>query len=192
LAIYFWRKDDAGYVFDTYVLDETFSHGTPVLQVAHSDSLFRTQKRRSIRKRTHKAAYLYLPPAEELPGKIEIQPGLRCIIEDLSDTGCSVTIGGRAQEGLRVKLQFEIDKQPIVMNGIVKSVEFNEEKNRSILHIESIPLPLVTRNRILAEVFDVRPEYATTENVSSFLSPNKSTLPKTAVVHDGGINELQD
>ncbi len=158
LSVYFWRRNDAGYVFDTYVLDEVRAGGTPLLQLAHSDSLFRTQKRRSIRAKTRKSAYLYLPQGEESPEKVEVKPGLRCIIEDLSDGGCAVTIGGKAVVGLPVKLQFEIDGEPVVMTGVVKSSEYDEGKNRSLLHIQANPLSLVTRNRILAEVFGVQVE----------------------------------
>jgi c-di-GMP-binding flagellar brake protein YcgR len=186
LAIYFWRKDDAGYVFDSYVLDEAMARGTSVLQIAHSDSLFRTQKRRSIRARTHKPAYLYLPPAEEAPEKVEVKPGLRCIIEDLSDTGCAITIGGKGVEGLRVKVQFEIDGHPVVMNGTVRSVEYDEEKNRSLLHVEALPPSLNTRNRILAEVFGVKPDYNYIDNL---FNEDESNTEETPVLSMEGSNE---
>lgn len=178
MAVYFWRKDDAGYVFDTYVLEEALSRNAPVLQLAHSDSLFRTQKRRSVRARTHKSAYLYLLKGEEPPEKVEVEPGLRCIVEDLSETGCAVTIGGRGQEGLRVKVQFELDGNPVVMNGIVRSTEYDEGRNRSLLHIEADPLSLTTRNRILAEVFGVRPADEYTEAFAQ--------LEKEGSAEDGG------
>lgn len=187
LAIYFWRRDDAGYVFDSYVLDEALARGMSVLQIAHSDSLFRTQKRRSIRARTHKPAYLYLPKAEEPPEKIEVQPGLRCIIEDLSDTGCSITIGGKGVEGLHIKVQFEIDGHPIVMNGTVRSVEYNGEKNRSLLHVEALPPSLNTRNRILAEVFGVKPDY----NFSDYLfGEDEIKTDESSVLSVEGTNEM--
>jgi hypothetical protein len=92
---------------------------------------------------------------EEPPEKIEIEPGLRCIIEDLSDTGYSVTIGGRAPAGLRLKAQFMLDGELIAMSGVVRSSDYSEETNRSLLHIEADPLTLATRNRILAQVFGV-------------------------------------
>jgi len=44
------------------------------------------------------------------------------------------------------------------MSGIVRSVDFREEANRSILHIEADKLPLETRNQILGEVFGMLPE----------------------------------
>jgi hypothetical protein len=158
LSVYFWREDDAGYVFDTTVTDEVFSKGLNSLKIEHSDSLFRTQKRKSVRVRTHKIAFLYLLANEEPADKIEVKPGLKCYIENLSDTGCAVTIGGKALQGLRIKIQFTLDDVPVVMSGTVRSVEYNAGANRSLLHVEANPMPVETRNHILGEVFGMLPE----------------------------------
>jgi c-di-GMP-binding flagellar brake protein YcgR len=158
ISVYFWREDDAGYVFDTEVLDEVYSKGLASLKISHAASLFRTQKRKSVRVKLHKSAFLYLLASEEEVNKLEVNPGLKCFLEDLSDTGCAVTIGGKAVAGLRVKMQFALNNMPIVMGGTVRSVEFKEDANRSLLHIEADPLPIETRNRILGEVFGMLPE----------------------------------
>lgn len=158
IAVYFWRHDDAGYVFDTYALDEVSQGGKSVLQLSHSDSLFRAQKRRSVRAKTRLSAYLYLPKDEAYPELVESEPGMRCIVDDLSEDGCALTIGGRAAVGLRVKVQFELANSAIAFSGVVRSSEYDEESNKSKLHIEALPLTLQTRNRILAEVFGVNPD----------------------------------
>jgi len=90
--------------------------------------------------------------------RIESEPGLKCFMDDLSDTGCAITIGGKAEAGLRVKVQFALSNTPISMSGTVRSVEFKGELGRSILHIEADPLPIETRNKILGEVFGMLPE----------------------------------
>ena len=158
ISVYFWREDDAGYVFDSEVIDEVYSLGIPSLKITHGDSLFRTQKRKSVRTKMHKAAFLYLVPSSEQPHKIEIDPGLKCFLEDISDTGCAVTVGGRADAGLRVKVQFALDNSAICITGTVRSIRYLEDVNRSILHIEAESLPTETRNHILAEVFGMLPE----------------------------------
>jgi len=158
ISVYFWREDDAGYVFDSEVLDVVFSKGIASLKIAHTDSLFRTQKRKSIRVKLHKSAFLYLLSNEEEVNKIEVNPGLKCFLEDLSDTGCAVTIGGKAMAGLRIKVQFALNNIAIVMSGTVRSVEFKEDMNRSLLHVEADPLPIEIRNQILGEVFGMLPE----------------------------------
>ncbi|GHU64698.1 pilus assembly protein PilZ [Spirochaetia bacterium] len=158
ISVYFWREDDAGYVFDSEVLDEVFSKGIASLKISHSDTLFRTQKRKSIRVKLHKSAFLYILANEEDANKIEVNPGLKCFLEDLSDTGCAVTIGGKAVSGLRIKVQFALNNTPIIMVGTVRSLEYKEEMNRSLLHIESDPLLIEIRNQILGEVFGMLPE----------------------------------
>jgi c-di-GMP-binding flagellar brake protein YcgR len=152
LAVYFWRDDDAGYVFDTDVMDEVYSKGHPALQIAHSDILFRTQKRKSVRMKTRKLAFLYLQGQGDSDA-VEAVPGLKCVLNDISDTGCAVTIGGKGVTGLRVKIQFALESAPLTLCGTVRSVDYNEDANRSVLHIEAGSLPPNIRNEILGEIF---------------------------------------
>jgi c-di-GMP-binding flagellar brake protein YcgR len=157
ISVYFWKEEDAGYVFDCKVLDEALFKGVMAIQISHSKDLFRTQKRRSLRVKTHKSTYLYLLNDAAPSDTLETKPGLKCFVEDLSDTGCAVTIGGRASKGLRVKLQFELNKKPFTMSGTVRSVDYNEEANRSLLHIEADPLNQAAKKAIFAEMFDAAP-----------------------------------
>lgn len=158
ISVYFWRTEDAGYVFDTVVDDEVFSRGTAALKIRHGGSLFRTQKRKSIRIKLHKAAFLYILDSNEPSSVIETNPGLKSIVEDVSDTGCAITIGGRTEEDLRIKVQFILNGNPVCFSGTVCSVDYNEEKNTSLLHIEADPMNITTRNHILGEVFGLLPE----------------------------------
>jgi c-di-GMP-binding flagellar brake protein YcgR len=153
ISIYFWRSEDAGYVFDTDVIDEVYSKGFEALQIGHSNSVFRTQKRKSVRIKTQLPAYLYLLGDGENSVELETKPGLKCVVEDLSDGGCALAIGGKTAPGLKVKVQFELSGDPLIMCGTVRSVDYKEDQNKSILHIEAGELPLETRNHILAEVF---------------------------------------
>jgi c-di-GMP-binding flagellar brake protein YcgR len=155
ISVYFWRENDAGYVFDSEVEDEVFSKGISSLKIAHSDSLFRTQKRKSVRVKMHRPAFLYLMGLNEKPGRIEVVPGLKCFLEDLSDTGCALLVGGKTTPGLHVKAQFALSNIPVTMSGIVRSVDFKEDGNRSLLHLEADPLPTGIRNKILGEVFSM-------------------------------------
>ena len=158
ISVYFWREEDAGYVFDADVVDEVFSKGIASLKVAHSESLFRTQKRKSVRVKLHKPAFLYLLANDEEVNTVETKPGLKCFMEDLSDTGCAVSIGGKGQSGLRLKIQFVLSGSTICMGGTVRSMEFKEDTNVSVLHIEADPLPIEIRNKIMGEVFDMSPD----------------------------------
>jgi c-di-GMP-binding flagellar brake protein YcgR len=157
VSIYFWRRDDAGYVFDSYVIDDLRIRAVPVLQVSHSEALLRTQKRKSVRARSKIPAYLYLlkriEGAYEKPERV---PGLRAIVQDLSEDGAAVAIGGKAKPGLQVKLQFGLEERSVVMSGTVRSVDFDAEANRSVLHVEAVmPSPRM-RNAIRSFVYTIR------------------------------------
>ena len=158
ISIYFWREDDAGYVFDTEVVDEVFSKGISSLKVEHNESLFRTQKRKSPRLKINQAAFCYLVYENENPHKLEKSAGLRCMLEDISDTGCAFRVNGQASVGLRLKVQFSLNRVPICIPGIVRSLEYKQESNISTVHMEADTLPIGTRNIIMCEVFNLMPE----------------------------------
>jgi c-di-GMP-binding flagellar brake protein YcgR len=196
ISVYFWREDDAGYVFDSDVLDEVYSRGLASLKISHSDALFRTQKRKSVRVKLHKSAFLYLISGEEEAGRIEVNPGLKCFLEDLSDAGCAVTIGGKAVSGLRIKVQFALNNTPVIMSGTVRSVEYKEDTNRSLLHIEADPLPIETRNQILGEVFGMLPEEEEdlpfrllSEEAEGAVSAGVEGIPRPDGTVDGGAGD---
>jgi len=158
ISIYFWREDDAGYVFDTEVIDEVFSKGISALKVEHNDSLFRTQKRKSLRIKFKKMAFLYMVDEISNPHTLERSAGLRCMLDDISDTGCAFKVNGQAVVGLRLKVQFSLNRIPVCMPGTVRAVEYNREANNSLVRMESDTLPIGVRNLILCEVFDLQPE----------------------------------
>ena len=153
IAIFYQRENDAGYVFDTTVMDEVFSKGYAALQINQPEKLDRTQRRNSIRIKTHKSAFLYIKDDDEPDFSLETVSGYRCILDDLSDSGCAISIGGKGVPGLKVKIQFVLNATPMAMCGIVRAVSYDEDENRSVLHIQSDELPKETRNQILAEVF---------------------------------------
>jgi hypothetical protein len=153
LSAYFWRNDDAGYLFYSSVLAKVSFQGTGALKINHASTLHRTQKRESVRVKVYKPAYLYIIFNEDDALKLEFFPGLKCILKDLSEDGCAVAIGGRTNRELRVKIQFFLDNYSVCMPGTVRSARYSEETGQSLLHIKADPLPLETRNHILAEVF---------------------------------------
>jgi c-di-GMP-binding flagellar brake protein YcgR len=158
ISVYFWREDDAGYVFDSEVIDEVFSKGISSLKIEHNDSLFRTQKRKSLRIKYVKEAFLYMVNEIDNPHKLEKSAGLRCLLDDISDTGCAFRVNGQATAGLRLKVQFSLNKIPICIPGTVRSVDYNDGANISLIHMEADVLPIWTRNHILCEVFNLMPE----------------------------------
>lgn len=156
INVYFWRADDAGYVFESKVLDDFIEQQYPILHISHSDNIIRSQKRRSVRIEVRRPAFLY--PLSSISAASEAQEsnsGLRCRLIDISEDGAAALVGGRAKVGLAVKLQFKLTDSTLVMCGVVKGVTFNQKKNQSVLHIQAVPLSPRQRNRILSYVYNI-------------------------------------
>jgi len=130
-----------------------------VIHVAHTSSLVRTQKRKSIRAKCSIYAQLYLfHPGEEPDSAIEAEPGMKCLLEDISEDGARFVIGGRAAKDIQIKLQFMLHDVLIVMTGISRGVEFNPDTNQSRVHFECGELNPRMKNAILSFVYNVLPE----------------------------------
>jgi c-di-GMP-binding flagellar brake protein YcgR len=158
LSIYFWRKDDAGYVFDTAVLPDQFSDKGS-LHLAHAAKLVRSQKRKSIRAKCSIYAQLYLfKPGMEPDTALEPEPGMKCLLEDVSEDGAMIVIGGKAVKDMKIKLQFMVLDVLIIMAGTVRAVEYNKETNQSRIHFECGTLNPRMRNAVLTFVYNVLPE----------------------------------
>ncbi len=156
LNIYFWRKDDAGYVFKSRVLEDHMDHKVPILYISHSNSIIRSQKRNSIRVDINIPAHLYpLRTIGHATEDLEEKRGIRCRLQDLSEDGAALLIGGHGKVGMNVKVQFKLSDTNLVMCGVVKGVSFHQNKNTSIIHIQAIPLSNRTKNRILAYVYNL-------------------------------------
>jgi c-di-GMP-binding flagellar brake protein YcgR len=176
IGIYFWRPEDAGYYFQTKVLDDFIDKQYPIIHILHSDNLVRSQKRTSVRVDTDLIAELFpLRTVEESTEEPEHAKGLRCRLTDLSEGGIAILIGGRAKVGLPVKVQFSITDNLIVMSGIVKGVTFDPKKNRSLLHVQALPPSIGMRNRILIYVYNLFAERETALPLSR--SPAPAPIP---------------
>jgi len=154
--IYFWRNNDAGYYFETKVLGDFIKEEYSILHLAHTDSVVRSQKRKSVRAAVSIPASLYkLKSLESANERIEKRPGLRCRLQDISEDGASFVIGGRAKVGMPVKLQFSLSDRPLILCGVVKGVSYNAKRGQSTLHLQAIPPSAVMRNQILSFVYNI-------------------------------------
>ncbi len=156
ITVYFWRMEDAGYFFESKVLEDFLDRKFPILYIAHSDSLIRSQKRRSIRVETNLGCSLYnLSSIQGANETVEKAPGYRARLVDISEDGCALLVGGKAKVGMPIKIQFTLTDEPLVMSGMIKGITFDEKKNRSILHIQAVPPSQRVRNAILTYVYNI-------------------------------------
>ncbi len=159
INVYLWRTGDARYVFDTTVLHEGLFLGKPSLFLKHTTNLIRTQKRNAIRSKCHILAELYILKEKSIDYNIiETKPGYKCLLEDISENGALIRIGGKGLPNIQIRLQFQVDNHLVVMFGIVRTVEFNEELNQSRLHFECIHIEPAMKNQILSYVYNIMPD----------------------------------
>ena len=159
ISVFLWRQHDAMYSFDTVVQKSGMFLGKPVLFIEHSSNLIRSQKRNAIRAQCKIYGDLYILKDKVIDyNAVESVPGYRCLIEDISENGALIKIGGKGMPNVRIRLQFKLDDKLIDMFGIVHNVEFDEESNQSKLHFECIHTEPEMRNIILAYVYNILTE----------------------------------
>lgn len=191
INIYLWRKGDANYVFDSRVLGTSVFNGQSALFITQSDKIFRAQKRRSVRCECHLPAALYIIKDALINySTVETTPGYKCILEDISEDGAMIRIGGKGVSNTQIKIQFELEGTFILMFGIIKAVEYNAEINQSRLHFECTHVEPTMKNYILSFVYKVLPErqkeifaaLTETEQDAKDMgdSPDKDSLSATA------------
>lgn len=157
--VYLWRNGDARYVFDTTVLGQGIFLGKLCLHLKHSSNLLRTQKRQAVRAKCSIKANLYIQKTSEINyDAVETTPGYRCLLEDISEAGALIRIGGKGNPNMKIKLQFNINNKLVLMFGIVRTVEYNQEINQTRLHFECIHIEPHMKNEILSYVYDMLPE----------------------------------
>ena len=157
IGVNFWREGDAGYFFQSRVLEDyTEGKKYPILHITHNDNVVRTQKRNSVRVKTSIPTKLYpLKSVDEASEEFEMGKGLKSLMSDLSEDGTALLIGGRAKVGLPVKYQFHITEDEVVVCGVVRGVNFDQKRNRSLLHIQALPVSNRVRNIIRAYVYNL-------------------------------------
>ena len=159
VSVYLWRKEDARYVFDTSVQGCGIFLGKAAIFLKHSSNLIRTQKRNSIRAKCDINGMLYIIRSKIVDyNAVENSGGYRCKIEDISEKGALIRIAGKGLSNLQIKIQFQLENRLIVMFGIVRTVEYNQNLNQSRLHFECVHIDSVMRNYILSYVYKILPQ----------------------------------
>lgn len=159
VSVYLWRKGDASYVFDTTVKNAGVFNGQTALFLEQTNTLLRAQKRKSVRCECNLTASMYFlkQPVTDY-NLVEIEPGYKVVLEDISEDGAMIRVGGKGVRNAQIKLQFKINDILILMYGVVRAVEYNEEIKQSRLHFECLHLDTGMRNAILSFVYNVLPQ----------------------------------
>lgn len=155
INVYLWRKQDARYVFDTTVTGHGLFIGESSLSLKHSNNLVRTQKRKAVRAKCDIKAMLYIIKEEIVDYKtIQTKNGYKCLVEDISEAGALIRIGGKGVSNIQVSLQFNIQSMLIVMYGVIRTAEYDQQNNQSLLHFECVHIEQEMKNQVLSYVYN--------------------------------------
>ncbi len=190
ISIYFYRYDDASYVFDARVRNSVQFGSNVSLLLPHTDKILRTQKRSGIRCTCTIWGRIFIKTFEnnfdeETTEDEGTNSSLRCLIEDISEDGALIRIGGKGKSNLKLRLEFELEENKIAMTGIVRGVEYNEVLNISRMHFQCLEMTEDEKNHLLSYVYtyllqekngvasDIKNEY----NIDSTVMPEKPIIP---------------
>lgn len=156
ISVYLWRTGDARYIFDTTVIGNGIFFGKAVLYLKQTEAMLRTQKRHTFRTKCSMYASLFIIKDTVIDyNLVETKSGYRCLIEDISESGAMVRIGGKGVPNIQIKLQFTIEGKLIIMFGIVRTVEYNSAIDQSRLHFECVHIEPQMKNQILSFVYNI-------------------------------------
>lgn len=155
INVYLWRKGDARYVFDTTVTGHGLFIGESSLSLKHSNNLVRTQKRKAVRAKCDIKAQLFIIKEEIVDYRtIQTKDGYKCLVEDISEAGALIRIGGKGVSNVQVSLQFNIQNMLVVMYGVIRTAEYDEQNNQSLLHFECVHIEQEMKNQVLSYVYN--------------------------------------
>ena len=158
VSVYLWRKGDASYAFDTVVVKSGTFKNEGVLFLRHTEKLDRAQKRQSIRAACEIYAQMYMIKSNVISYEsVNTEAGYRCLLEDISEDGAMIRIGGKGRNNVKIKLQFTVNNSFIMMYGVIRAVEYNASLDQSRLHFECTHIAPSMKNAILSFVYNVIP-----------------------------------
>ncbi len=153
ISVYFYRYEDASYVFDATVRNSMQFGSHVSLFLPHTDKILRTQKRSAIRCECNVKGFLFVQALQPENLDNSNLPGLKCLVEDISEDGALIRIGGKGKKNLKLRLEFLLEDDVIVMNGVVRGVEYNEAMNVSRLHFQCLEIDDEEKNKVLTFVY---------------------------------------
>ena len=137
VEVYFWRFNDAGYVFRTRIENVVYNKRMEVLLLAHSSKLKRIQRREYPRRKCRfNARFFKFSLSTNDLGKPVILLGRTQygIVIDLSPGGLSIASDEVLTKNTSVKIEVDIEEEKLTAYGtVIKAVK---KKNMFLMHVE--------------------------------------------------------
>jgi c-di-GMP-binding flagellar brake protein YcgR len=159
VLVYFWRAEDAGYEFETRVIEQITHEEFPLLYITHSSSLQRKQMRKAARVEVGIRAQFSPVEITKTEGGTRASVSKRSYmgkIIDLSGGGCCMLAGRLLKKNDRIKLDFSLtqEKRVVALGVIVGASNTGDERVRKF-HIMFVKMDMEARHNVLLFVYNI-------------------------------------
>ena len=155
VTVYFWRENDAGYSFESYIEDEVNETTIQGLLIKHSDILLRYQKRRYLRKECRFYATYSLVEIEiDSYGKKNIKvipPEYDGTVFDIGGGGFAIEVVTKIAVKKLIKVSIFIGRQNI--KAIAEIVRYEKVGNKYYMHTRFVKISPSDQNIIYEFVY---------------------------------------
>ena len=156
IKVYFWKQNDAGYVFTSEAVKAKKIDDHIEIYVRHSKKMVRTQKRKSVRASCDIEGLMFpLRTGDPYNSDYETQGGVKSNVKDISEDGAMFFVRGKAAKGIRMKLQFTLKNTEIVMCGKIVRFIYDQPSNKSRVHFQCEFLDQKMKNVILSYIYNI-------------------------------------
>ena len=156
IKVYFWKQNDAGYVFTSEAVKAKKIDDRIEIYVRHSKKMVRTQKRKSVRASCDIEGLMFpLRTGDPYNSDYETQGGVKSNVKDISEDGAMFFVRGKAAKGIRMKLQFTLKNTEIVMCGKIVRFIYDQPSNKSRVHFQCEFLNQKMKNVILSYIYNI-------------------------------------
>lgn len=188
INVYFWKKDDAGYYFESLVGE------TPTPQqwkIAHSSSLIRSQKREDIRVDVEINAYVYkLDDISKKNSKHEGFVGTFAQLKNISEGGAAFLINGIINKTTPLKIEFILNENTVVVCGVVKDSSYNKINNISYVRMKIVEPDFIMLSYIRSFLYTSSRElFESDSNKNEKPVENKAEIHNNEDINDAIIEE---
>ena len=156
---FYWKEEDASYVFETRVIDVIITDEIQSICLKHVDTITRSQKRRFPRKSVRMPVYFsrirVVTEGGKKKGVVDRRDTHWGTIIDISVGGLSIETAIPVNRNNFLRVEFELrEDYKMVAFGKVKRIEKNAARNTWIMHIQFTKIEKKDRNEIFAVLYN--------------------------------------
>jgi c-di-GMP-binding flagellar brake protein YcgR len=156
---FYWKEDDASYVFESRVVDVIVTDETQSICLKHSDNIMRSQKRVYPRKGVRLPVYFsrvrVVQEGDKKKAVVDRKDTHWGTIVDISVGGISIETTAPINRNNYVRIEFELrEDYKMVAFGKVKRIEKNAARHTWLMHIQFTKIDKKDRNEIFAVLYN--------------------------------------